>query len=143
MITGFRHTGIVVSDLDAAESFWCDVMGFSVSRRMEESGSYIDVMLNLNGAKVTTLKLAAPDGTLIELLKFYSHPDEEIWSGAVYQTGLTHIALTVDDVEVEYRRLIDLGVVFIAQPQQSPDGAALVTFCKSPEGTLIELVEML
>ena len=36
-----------------------------------------------------------------------------------------------------------LGVVFNAPPQRSPDGGAKVTFCRDPEGNLLELVEVI
>jgi catechol 2,3-dioxygenase-like lactoylglutathione lyase family enzyme len=141
MITGFRHTGIVVSDLAAAEHFWCELMGFIVNRRMDESGSSLDAMLGLQNVSVTTLKLAAPDGTVIELLKFHSHPEETTWGRTIHSTGLTHLAFTVEDLGAEYKRLSSHGILFHAPPQESPDGAVLVTFCEGPEGILVELVE--
>jgi catechol 2,3-dioxygenase-like lactoylglutathione lyase family enzyme len=141
MITGFRHTGIVVSDLAAAEHFWCELMGFTVNRRMDESGSYLDAMLALQNVSVTTLKLAAPDGTVIELLKFHSHQEETTWGRTIYSTGLTHLAFTVENLDEEYKRLSSHGILFHAPPQESPDGAVLVTFCEGPEGILLELVE--
>lgn len=74
---------------------------------MDESGDYIDNMHNLKNVKVTTVKIAAPDGNLIELLKFNSHKTlaEETWSGKIYSTGLTHIALTVEDLDETYNAL--------------------------------------
>lgn len=143
MITGFRHTGIVVHDLASAQHFWCELMGFTLDRRMDESGSYVDAMLGLQNVGVTTLKLAAPDGNLIELLKFHSHPEETTWGRTIYATGLTHLAFTVDDLGAEYKRLSSHGISFHAPPQESPDGAVLVTFCEGPEGILLELVENL
>lgn len=143
MITAFRHTGIVVNDLEAAERFWCELLGFSVNRRIEESGAYIDSMLGISDAKVTTLKLAAPDGNLIELLKFHSHPDPGAWGGTITSTGLTHLAFTVDDLDAEHERLTAAGILFAAPPQNSPDGGARVAFCEGPEGLVLELVEVL
>ena len=42
-----------------------------------------------------------------------------------------------------YNRLVEAGVYFNSPPQLSPDGFAKVTFCKDPDGSLIELVEEL
>lgn len=143
MIREIRHTGLVVNDLDAALHFWCDVMGFTVAKRMDESGPFIDAMMGLKDVRVTTAKLTAPDGRMLELLRFHSHPDRPQWDGKPYSTGFTHIALTVDDLDALMPRLEKAGVSFPAPPQSSPDGYAKVTYARGPEGVLIELVEIL
>ncbi len=143
MITAIRHVGIVVQDLPASEAFWCGLMGFVVQRRMEESRPFIDVVLGMQDVRLTTVKLAAPDGNLIELLKFHSHADGEAWAGAFTSTGLTHVAFTVTDLPAMYSRLRKSGLRFNTPPQQSADGRALVAFCVGPEGIVLELVEEL
>ncbi len=79
---------------------------------------------------------------LIELLKYHSHPAEQK-TREIYEIGISHIAFTVDDLDFEYERLKDKGIQFNSPPQLSLDGYAKVTFCRVPEGTLIELVEVL
>ena len=143
MITQIRHTGLVVADLDKALHFWRDVLGFRVMRQMEESGPHIDAMMGLSNVLVTTVKLAAPDERMIELLHFHSHPDIPAWQGTPYSTGFTHVALTVDDIAATCAKLAAEGVTFFAPPQLSPDGMVKVTYCKGPEGVLLELVEIL
>jgi catechol 2,3-dioxygenase-like lactoylglutathione lyase family enzyme len=141
MITAIRHTGLVVTDLEAALRFWCDLLGFRVYKRMDESGPHLDAMMGLRDVRVTTAKLAAPDGTLLELLHFQSHPDAPGWTGTPHSTGFTHMAFTVPDVDVACARLKAEGVIFHAPPQYSPDGYAKVCYCRGPEGVLLELVE--
>ena len=143
MITSIRHVGLVVADLEKSLKFWCESMGFVVSRQMEESGPHIDAMMGLKDVRVTTAKLAAPDGNLLELLCFHSHSDKQHWGGKPYSTGFTHIALTVKDLDETCRRLQGVGVTFPAEPQISPDGAAKVIYATGPEGVLLELVEIL
>jgi catechol 2,3-dioxygenase-like lactoylglutathione lyase family enzyme len=143
MITQFRHAGIVVSDLDASLRFYRDLLGFEVKKRMDESGSYIDRMLALPDVRVTTCKMASPDGVLIELLQFHSHPRKPRADRDASDIGPTHIALSVADLDLVYRKLTEAGVSFNAPPQLSPDGYAKVTFCKDPDGSLVELVEVL
>jgi catechol 2,3-dioxygenase-like lactoylglutathione lyase family enzyme len=143
MITQIRHTGLVVADLDRALRFWCDLLGFRITRRLDESGPHIDAMMGLHDVRVTTVKLAAPDGNLIELLQFHSHPDQKAWTGAPNSTGFTHVALTVHDLDAVCERLAEQGVTFNAPPQRSPDGYAKTTYCRGPEGMLLELVEVL
>jgi glyoxylase I family protein len=141
MITAIRHVGLVVTDLEKSLKFWCDTMGFVVSRKMEESGPHIDAMMGLKDVRVATAKLTAPDGNLLELLCFHSHPDKQQWEGKPYSTGFTHIALTVQNLDETYIRLQQVGVNFPAEPQRSPDGGVKVIYATGPEGVLLELVE--
>lgn len=140
---GVRHAGIVVSDMEESMYFYRDLLGLEVVNKAVESGSYIDKILGLKGIKVTTVKLVADDGSLVELLYFHSHRKELDRKKAICETGISHIAFTVEDLEEEYKKLSKEGVRFNASPQISPDGYAKVTFCEDPDGNLIELVETL
>ncbi len=143
MTTAIRHVGLVVADLEKSLKFWCDTMGFVVSRQMEESGPHIDAIMGLKDVRVTTAKLAAPDGNLLELLCFHSHPDKPQWEGKPYSTGFTHIALTVQDLDETLRRLKLVGATVPEEPQLSPDGQVKVIYASGPEGVLLELVEVI
>ena len=110
---------------------------------MEESGPHIDAMMGLVDVKVTTAKIKCPDGMILELLYFKSHPDKPSWLGTPFSTGLTHIAFTVENLQETYEKLSKLGVTFPASPQTSPDGTVEVIYAKGPEGILLELVEVL
>jgi catechol 2,3-dioxygenase-like lactoylglutathione lyase family enzyme len=142
MIRNIRHTGIVVDDLEASLNFYRDILGFQIVKQMEESGAYIDNMLSLDQVRVTTVKMAAPDGQMIELLKFHTHLNEQK-PRDINNVGITHIAFEIDDLSDEYNRLKDEGIPFNSPPQLSLDGCAKVAFCRAPEGTFIELVEVL
>jgi len=143
MISAIRHTGLVVADLERSLHFWCNVLGFKLVKQMNEFGPHIDAMLGLHDVRVTTAKLAAPDGNLIELLHFQSHPDQPQWNGKPYSTGFTHIALTVEDLDKLVLKLTNEGVNFPAPPQRSPDGFVKIIYAQGPEGLLLELVEVL
>jgi len=142
MINNIRHSGIVVNDLAASLHFYKDLLRLKVIKQMDESGCYIDNILGLQAVKVTTVKMAVSDGQMIELLK-YHNPESEQITRRIHDTGLTHIAFTVDNLDSEYNRLKGQGVPFNFPPQLSPDSYVKVTFCRAPEGTFIELVEVL
>jgi catechol 2,3-dioxygenase-like lactoylglutathione lyase family enzyme len=143
MIKGIRHTGLVVTDLTRAMEFWCGMLGFKLVRQMEESGTQIDAVLNLDAVRLTTAKLASPDGQQLELLQFHSHPDRPTWEGKPCSTGFTHIAMTVHSMKETVARLSGQGVCFPNPPQRSPDGKVIVTYAIGPENILLELVEEL
>jgi catechol 2,3-dioxygenase-like lactoylglutathione lyase family enzyme len=140
-----RHIGIVVNDLERALSFYRDLLGMTVVRKMDESGDFIDKLLGLVNASVTTVKLSlGPSPTLIELLHFKSpaRPVESACTKKVFTPGLSHIAFTVPDVDLLYRRLSEAGIVFNAPPELSVDGGAKVAYCRDPEGNFLELVQV-
>lgn len=137
-----RHTGIVVNDLERAMFFYRDMLGLKVVKQIDECGVYLEMITGLKGVKITTVKMSADDGNLIELLKFYSHPCDS-QDRNINTLGISHVAFTVDNVEAEYLRLLNQGILFVSAPQISPNGYAKVAFCRDPDGTFIELVEVL
>ena len=143
MLRNIRHTGIVVDDLDSSLFFYRDLLGMKVVRRMDEHGEYIDKVLSLHNVMVTTVKMSVADGQMIELLYYHSHPNGKEEKREIYSRGITHIAFTVDNLDVEYKKLLAEDVLFNASPQLSLDGAVKIAFCRAPEGTFIELVEVL
>ena len=142
MIKEVRHVGIVVKNMENSLKFYRDILGLEIIRDMDEQGGYIDNMLSLDDVHVRTVKLSAGMGnTLIELLDFKSHNDNEIRK--FYTIGASHVALTVDNLDDLYKHLSENNVKFNAPPQKSSDGLVKVTFCNDPDGTPIELVEMI
>jgi catechol 2,3-dioxygenase-like lactoylglutathione lyase family enzyme len=142
VIKNIRHTGIVVDDLEESLRFYRDLLGFTIAKQMREKSGYIDTVLALKNVDVTTVKMTAADGQMIELLKFHSH-HSAVLSRQICDAGPAHIAFTVDDLAGAYRELTGKGIVFNGRPCVSPDGYAKVAFCRAPEGTYIELVEVL
>ena len=79
---------------------------------------------------------------MIELLDFKSDTIN-IEKKQIVDTGPTHMAFTVDNLDETYQSFSKDGIPFISAPETSPDGFAKVAFCSAPEGTYIELVELL
>jgi len=142
MVTHLRHAGIVTDDLESSLRFYRDLLGFKEVRRMEESNPFIETVLGIKGVYVTTIKMSDPSGGQIELLHYQSHPKKR-GEREINDIGISHVALTVDDVNRLYENLNNSGVEFISSPRLSDDGGATVAFCRAPEGTFIELVELM
>lgn len=139
-----RHVGIVVKDLDRSLWFYQELLGLDLQRRMVENGPSIENILALEGVEVETVKLGAREGdTLVELIKFRSHPISVPQGVRMLTAGPTHVAFTVDDLRARYLYMKAQGVKFNCPPQISPDGKVLLTYCQDPDGTLVELVELL
>jgi len=141
-INSFRHTGIVVKDMERSLEFYRDLLGFSIIKDQIEAGKYIDIFLGLEGVEVRTVKMTLDKGSMLELLYFFSHPSQNS-PQKIYDLGCSHIALTVDNLDKTYDLLKNSGVHFNNPPQISPDGFAKVAFCRDPDGSYLELVEEL
>ena len=143
MILGTRHTGVVVQDMEKSLRFWRDVMGLKVLADFWEEGEFIDTVQHLTGVNLHMIKLAAPDGTLIELLQDKNHPTAPPEKNDLCHRGIRHIAFTVADVEAAWHDLRQAGCEVLSKPVTSPDGKARLFFARDPEGNLLEIVEML
>lgn len=141
MKSGIRHVGIVVQDIEQSINFWRDHFDFSIYLDQIEEGEFIEHLLNIPNVKVRTVKMKGQDNSLIELLYFYEKQDINQWRGNLTSTGLTHLALNINNLNEKIEKLQSLGFELINQPRKSENGSALVAFIKGPEGILIELVE--
>ena len=142
MIKDVRHMGIVVSDMEKSLKFYRDLLGLKVKSLVDEEGEFLDNMLAHENVKNKVAKLYAKNGNaLVELIDSKSYGNKK--DRDFFTIGASHFALTVDDLDETYDYLIKNGVKFTAPPQQSPDGFVKVTFCEDPDGTLIELVEVI
>jgi glyoxylase I family protein len=143
MILNTRHVGIVVQDLEKCLHFWKDIMGLEVAIDFSETGEFIDTVQHLSGVNLHMIKLRAPDGSMIELLKDEAHPTPPAERNQLCDRGIRHIAFSVADVEAAWQRLRAHGCEVLSQPVTSPDGKARLFFARDPEGNLMEIVQML
>lgn len=142
MILGMRHTGLVVRDLERSLAFYRDLLGLEVWRRATEEGSYIENVVGISEVRLEWAKLKAPDGSVVELLQYHSHPDNApIENSRSNRVGCSHVAFTVSNLELTYRKLREVGIHCQSEPQLSPDGVAKVMYCHDPDGIILELVE--
>jgi len=142
MIGKMRHAGIVVKDLEESLQFY-KLLGFKVDKQKQvrKPSGYVDTLLAGKNIELSILNLVAPDGSIIELLECGKDRIEE--KRALLGIGLSHLAFTIRDIEEVYSKLSAEGVEFICPPQLSPNGYVKVVFCRAPEGSFLELVEIL
>jgi catechol 2,3-dioxygenase-like lactoylglutathione lyase family enzyme len=138
-----RHVGIVVKDIAKTTDFWTNLIGFKLHIDAIEQSPYIDELLGIPNPGLRTVKLIDENGFIIELLDFANYPAKDNWEGNLATTGLTHIALTVSDLESLTIKLKENNYKFISEIKKSPNGAVKVIFVKGPEGLMLELVEPL
>lgn len=143
-IKNIRHIGIVVKNMDVALKFYRDLLGLEIQGKTEEYGNFIDKILKISDTKLKTIKLSAEDNaTRIELLKFETPISKEDSTKSLGRNGLTHLSLTVKNLDELYLLLKNEGIFFNSEPQISPDKSLKVVFCKDFEGNFLELTQEL
>ena len=124
----FLHTMIRVGDLDQSLHFFCDVLGLTEIRRMEnEKGRYTLVYL---AAPADAAQARHTDAPLIELT--YNWDEHEYAGGR----NFGHLAFAVDDIYEVCNRLQAAGVTISRPPR---DGH--MAFVRTPDAISIELLQ--
>jgi len=143
MIKNIRHTGITVNSLEDSLFFYQNLLGFKIIyHAREQRGAYIDTLSALKEVDVEIVKLTSLDNQMIELLKYHSHPKKQTRK-YLCNIGISHIAFTVENINKLYKLLLKHNIEFNFPPQLSLDNQVKVAFCRAPEGTFIELVEVI
>jgi catechol 2,3-dioxygenase-like lactoylglutathione lyase family enzyme len=133
----------VVNDLDKTRDFWINTLGFKLHIEAKEESPYIDELLAIKDPMLTTVKLIDSKGFIIELLKFENYQVEDSWAGDLKTTGLTHIALTVDNLDELVDNLKKQNYQPLSEIKISPNKKVKVVFVKGPEAIMLELVQEL
>ena len=87
--------------------------------------------------------LKALDGVSIELPHYLNTPRPVPPPNASNNVGCNHVALQVGDLDALYRKASAQGIRFHTPPTLAGGGKAKVTYCREPEGVILELVEIL
>ena len=133
----------MVNDLEKTRDFWINTLGFTLHIEAKEESPYIDELLTIKDPALTTVKLIDSKGFIIELLKFENYQVENSWSGDLKTTGLTHIALTVHNLDELVDILRKLDYQTLSDIKTSPNKKVKVVFVIGPEGIILELVQEL
>lgn len=122
-------TSVFVDDQERALRFYTDVLGFEVRR---------DVPVG-NGDRWLTVSAPGQEGVEL-LLEPSSHPAVGPYREALIADGIPLASFAVDDVQAEYDRLTDRGVMFTQPPTVM--GPVTTAVFDDTCGNLIQLVSM-
>tara|TARA_B100000315_G_C14542761_1_gene571733 strand:+ start:18 stop:452 length:435 start_codon:yes stop_codon:yes gene_type:complete len=141
VVISYRHTGIIVKNMEESLYFYKDILGLEVVQNYTDDSDYINNVLGLSKADIHMIKLKAQDGLIVELLKYIKHPTD-IPNIPFYNVGSCHVAFTVKNADEMYQRLINADIKVISEPLLSSEKTAKVFFCIDPNGMRVELVEI-
>jgi predicted enzyme related to lactoylglutathione lyase len=141
-----NHVGITVADIDAAVHFYTHAFDLSVLVDPVDASTETDGAerrFDVFGAEWGHMKLAHlanAEGVGFELFQFVQPPVRVREEGFDYwNSGVSHIALTVDDIEQTIERITQLGGRTLSGIHKLPSGTR-ICYCADPWGTAIELV---
>ncbi len=124
----YLHTMVRVSDLDASLDFYCNKLGMTEVRRVDNDKGRFTLVFLSAGEDVDHAQAArAP---LVELTFNW---DPEAYTGG---RNFGHLAYEVDDIYGLCRDLMDKGVTINRPPR---DGR--MAFIRSPDGISVELLQ--
>jgi catechol 2,3-dioxygenase-like lactoylglutathione lyase family enzyme len=140
------HTGITVSNLDRALSFWRDVLGFEYSHSAHQTGERVEQITGVKGSELRLAVLRTPGGHKIELLEYLA-PDDRKQRNDLRpcDLGHVHVALVVDDLDAILEKMSASGWKVAGKPQMlatGPNAGKRVVYVRDPDGTTIELMQM-
>jgi glyoxylase I family protein len=141
-ICRMTHTGFTVSDLGRAAAFFRDVLGFTISAPMRQSGPAVGKMVGVPGAEVDIAFATSGDST-IELICYVNPRSDRINDLQHCDTGFAHIAFLVDDIEKMMQSVRAAGFrLYSEEPQVVPAGprkGGKNVYTQGPDGIVVEL----
>ena len=141
-IINFRHTGIVTKNLKQSLFFYQRLLKLKVIKTTNENKKLMTKILKVKNCNLKTVKLGLKNIIFLELL-YFKNSTKKKTNIKINTPGLTHISLSVKNIENIYKVLKLNKVVFLSKPQFSKDKKVKLVFCKSPENIFIELVQQL
>jgi lactoylglutathione lyase len=142
---GVHHIGLTVADIERSIVFYRDVLGMTLHRRRPHvDNDYVAQQTGYDGVvlNVASFRLAEGSPTLevVQYMTRGGHPS----SAATNQPGISHLCLTVSDLQSAYKDLFARGVRFRTAPVRitaGPNTGGLVVYFEDPDGYTLELFE--
>jgi lactoylglutathione lyase len=137
-MTAFNHVGQCVTDLERSKRFYCELFGFSLEREIVPPDETSAQLMSLTPPLGMSAAYLVRDGLVLELLHYSAAGQTRPYRPrTMNEPGLTHISLSVDDIDDMCMRVPAYGGEVV---DSSNIGAAV--FIRDPDGQLVELLPM-
>jgi len=123
-----KLTSIMVDDQDKALKFYTEVLGF-VKKMEIPVGQY---------RWLTVVSAEGPSDVELSL-EPNANPAGKAFQDAMFKQGIPIAAFEADNLDEEFKRLKELGVVFTQPPTQA--GPVAIAICADTCGNLIQLYQ--
>ena len=143
MILGVHHFSLTVSNLSKSVEFYAGILNAKILSDTTVQESCLHSVTHIPDAKLRNVFLSV-HGQLIELIQYLSPIGKPVQTRTC-DTGSSHIAFIVDNIDSAYRNLQSKGVQFKSGPVvtgSTPDGILKCVYFLDPDGITLELVEV-
>ena len=125
-ITGIGHIALKVHDIDKSLAFYRDKLGFPEMMRLDkpEGGLWL-------------VYLRVTDDQFIEIFPGAENARAPGWNG----NAITHVCLTVDDLDAVVDRVTGAGIPLLIEKKTSIDGNRQA-WIEDPDGNRIEFMQL-
>ena len=142
MIKSYRHTGIIVSNLNKSLNFYKNILNLKKVSRMEESGTYFNNLTKTKNLKADVLKVKSKDNIIVEIIKYKNSKTKRVIKPKDMVTvGTMHMCFTVDDIMKLYKKMKKKRIKFFSPPLKSPYDPVITCFCYDPDFNIVQLVQ--
>jgi len=144
-----HHLGFTVSDLDRSVEFYSRLLRVEPFLRRVYREEFVSEIVGYEGTVMDCAMFAIPrSGAILELLQYLEPPPGRV-SMETFNVGNAHLCLVVDDLDEEYRRLVETGVELRSPPvtvpsdiEEEPGRGGKALYLRDPDGITVELLEL-
>ena len=141
----FVHTNLVAKDWKRLARFYVDVFGCEVLQpERDYSGRDLETGTGIPGVRLRGAHLRLPgysqDGPTLEIFEY--DPSTDVGEPRANRQGFSHIAFSVDDVNVARETVLGAGggtIGEIVTMNVEGKGSVTWTYLTDPEGNIIEV----
>jgi catechol 2,3-dioxygenase-like lactoylglutathione lyase family enzyme len=134
----FNHVGQVVTDLERSKRFYVELLEFSELREIHPGDELSAKLMRLEPPLEMTATYLQRDGLVLELLHFAAAGQTQPYEPrAMNQPGLTHVSVSVADIDAILDRIGEYGGAAVAGTN-----IGYGVFVRDPDGQLLELLPM-
>jgi lactoylglutathione lyase len=138
MGVAFNHVGQCVTDLDRSKRFYIELLQFELTREIQPSDELSAPLLGLESPLGMTASYLVRDGLVLELLHFAAPEQRRPFRArTMNEPGLTHLSLSVDDVDTLLARVAEFGGAVVEDTN-----IGYGVFVRDPDGQLLEILPM-
>jgi catechol 2,3-dioxygenase-like lactoylglutathione lyase family enzyme len=133
----FNHLGQCVGDLERSKRFYVELLGFTPEREITPPDGLSAKLLGLDPPLGMTASYLRRAGLVLDLLHFADALLVGREPRVMNELGLTHISVSVDDVDAFLARVPEFGGTVLADTN-----IGLGVFVRDPDGQLLEVLPM-
>ena len=142
-IQSFRHAGIVVSNIKKTSDIFKNYLGLKLLMKEKiVKGKYISNLVGINNAKIKITIFISIDNIKYELLEYFNKKNSNKLLQS-YNIGLSHLSLTVKNIDKLYNMRKNYNVKFVNSPIINKIDNVKVSYVKIMNEFILELVEEL